>query len=593
MDSAFGTYRSIASYRGMVTRSRYLTMRDGVQIAVDLHMPGNYRGAARLPTLVCTTRYWRALDLRPGFGWIERERLRMRRYLTAHGYAVLDVDARGTGASFGTRQHEWDREEVRDGGDIADWIVAQPWSNGRIGAFGVSYAGSAAELFCVPNHPAVRAVVPAFSEFDLYTDIAFPGGMFLRGFVEAWAAANRALDANRLPIERLAWLERLAVLGIRGVKPVDADPTRTLLQAAVAEHQRNGHADQITPAVRCREDLGAAGFSVDDLSIHRQQAAIERSGVAIYGWGSWFDAVTADAVIRRFQTLSNPQLAVIGAWNHGGEQHASPYALGRNDMRLQWNEYLRFFDAYLLDRPTGAAQQAQERTLTYFTIGEERWKTTRTWPPAARQVQTWYCDAEGALSAQPPAADGVDHYRVDFRANSGKTNRWYTQAGGTFVRYGDRAKADRRLLTYTSPPLPHNVEITGHPVVQLWITASNDDAALLVYLEELDPHGRVTYLTEGVLRASHRASAASDQGLPYRSFTRADLRPLLPGQPTELRFALFPLSALIQRGHRLRIAVAGADHQLFPRLPERGRQIINVLRQRGAASRIELPWVVH
>lgn len=301
------------------------------------------------------------------------------------------------------------------------------------------------------------------------------------------------------------------------------------------------------------------------------------------------------SIIRRFLTYTNPQLAVIGAWNHGGAQHASPYAPRRNNLRDHWGEYLRFFDAYLADRPTGSAREAEARTLTYFTIGEERWKSTQTWPPAGVQLQPWYLHAGGTLATTPPSdTQGADAYRVDFGASTGRMNRWYTQANGGRVEYGDRAAADRRLLTYTSPSLPHDLELTGHPVVHLWITSTAVDAALIVYLEEVDPRGRVMYLTEGVLRAIHRQIAndpSYPQCTPCHPFTRAAIRPLIPGEPAELRFRLLPLSALVRRGSRVRIAIAGADGELFPRIPDEGEPMIRVLRGSAMPSNIELPWL--
>ena len=74
------------------------------------------------------------------------------------GYALVLVDARGSGASFGMRRFELAEDEVRDYGEVVDWIIEQPWSNGRVGAYGVSYAGNTAEMLAVNMHPAVKAV---------------------------------------------------------------------------------------------------------------------------------------------------------------------------------------------------------------------------------------------------------------------------------------------------------------------------------------------------------------------------------------------------------------------------------------------------
>jgi putative CocE/NonD family hydrolase len=115
-------------------------------------------------------------------------------------------------------------DEIADLGELAMWAAAQPWCNGRVGAYGTSYTGSTAELSAATGAPALKAVFPRFNEFDLYTDIAFPGGVPLQAFIRRWGEANEALDANRLP-PSAPWWERLLVCG---VKPVDADPDRAL-----------------------------------------------------------------------------------------------------------------------------------------------------------------------------------------------------------------------------------------------------------------------------------------------------------------------------------------------------------------------------
>ncbi len=101
-----------------------------------------------------------------------------KRFL-AKGYAWVSIDVRGSGASFGHRRYSHSPEEIQDGAEIVDWIFHQPWSNGQVGALGISYSGASAELLLANQHPAVKAVAPMFSGFDLYPKIAFPGGIHL------------------------------------------------------------------------------------------------------------------------------------------------------------------------------------------------------------------------------------------------------------------------------------------------------------------------------------------------------------------------------------------------------------------------------
>src|SRR5262245_54461650 len=112
------------------------------------------------------------------------------------GYAWVDVDVRGTGASGGAWRTPWFEDQRRDGYDLVDFIVRQPWSNGRVGSLGISYDGTCADMLLAEPHPAVRPVAPLFALYDVYTDVAVPGGIHSTGFTEAWSDYNRPPDAN-------------------------------------------------------------------------------------------------------------------------------------------------------------------------------------------------------------------------------------------------------------------------------------------------------------------------------------------------------------------------------------------------------------
>jgi putative CocE/NonD family hydrolase len=116
---------------------------------------------------------------------------------------------------------------------------------------------------------------------------------------------------------------------------------------------------------------------------------------------------------------------------------------------------------------------------------------------------------------------------------------------------------------------------------------------VFAYLEDVAPDGRVTYLGEGQLRALHRAVSEAAPPYPvigpYHTFHRADGAPLVPGTPTELTFALHPLSVRLEAGHRLRVAVAGADSDTFARIPAEGPLELEVHHGGAYPSRIALP----
>jgi len=153
---------------------------------------------------------------------------------------------------------------------------------------------------------------------------------------------------------------------------------------------------------------------------------------------------------------------------------------------------------------------------------------------------------------------------VDYSTTSGKYSRWY--AVNWPRNYPNMQPNDQKALTYTTPPLEAEVEVTGHPLVHLWLTADAPDLDAFVYLEEVDGSGRSAYITEGTLRASHRKLSRApynNLGLPYHSHYQSSLEPLPAGQPVELVFDLLPTAYRFPKGSRIRITVALADADNF------------------------------
>ncbi len=605
------------AFRGMVYSSRYLTMRDGVRIAIDLYLPAGLTGTERLPAILHQTRYYRSMELRwplrlflggKPFDHTTLYARRRRRFVTS-GYAWIDVDVRGSGASYGTRVCEWSPDEVRDGAEIVDWIVRQPWSSGRVGAMGISYDGSAAEFLLVNRHPAVRAIAPRFALFDAYTDIAFPGGIHAIWFTENWGRHNDSLDRNA-PHEVAGWWVKLAVTG---VQPVQDDRGRALRAGAIRAHRENydvhaqasalTHRDDVAPSDPYHHDLGVriepvgtpadTAGSIGLFSPHNYWRDVEASGAAIYNYSGWLDGAYPHAAIKRFLTIRTPgSRLILGPWNHGGGWNVEQLQKPSKSAFDHDGELLRFFNHHLTGADSGIAT---ELPVHYFTMAERRWKSAATWPPPA-VMRSFYLGEERRLSLDPPMAEnGVDEYHVDQTAGSGEQSRWRTQVGiDADVRYPDRAYQDAKLLVYTSAPLDRPIEVTGHAVVTLYVTSSANDATFFVYLEDVAADGRIAYVTEGELRALHRR--LSDEAppyrlvVPYRTFTRRDARLLTPGEVAEVTFDLLPTSYMFQRGHCIRLAIAGADASHFAQLPG-GPPRWAVHRSPLRASRITLPVV--
>ena len=118
------------------------------------------------------------------------------------GYALVVVDARGTGASFGTRDSFRRPRERADYKAIADWIVAQPWSDGAIGATGISYLGAACDFLASTGHKAVKAIAPLFAVWDTWADNYYPGGMLIKRLALVYDELMLALDHDRRELRK-------------------------------------------------------------------------------------------------------------------------------------------------------------------------------------------------------------------------------------------------------------------------------------------------------------------------------------------------------------------------------------------------------
>ena len=569
--------------QGPGVSSFYITAEDGTRLAADVYLPGEQE--APYPALLTLTRYRRGLE-DPATG----ERLStlsdLDRHFLAHGYALVKVDARGSGASFGTRPVEYGRQEVLDAYDVVDWVVSREWSDGTVGAYGTSYTGTTAELLAAVNHPAVKAVIPGWSDFDAYPSPIRPYGLLARGFIETWGDLVGQMDDNNVEAMEVS------------VRRVDEDEDGSLLAAAVAEHAANPDVFAGVVASEYRDDVVGGGQTWADIGPIRWRDEIEASGVPMLVLVSWMDAGTADGTLLRFRHFSNPQKVLILASTHGGGYNASPYAVSAEplppdpslDEQMEMRRF--FFDHHLKGEDNGVAEWPSMR---FFNLGEEAYHDTEVWPPAGTGTTTLYMDAGGQLSQDPNAVTiGSDDYTVDPGVTTGPDNRWMAQMGNPVLNLDDRGEMDARMLTYTTEPLESDLQIAGYPVITLTLASDREDGALFVYLEDVDAEGRSRYVTEGGLRLIHRKALPNPDfpgEEPYHSFARADAEPMPTGQAVTVSFRLWPIAALVRAGHRIRVAVAGADAGMFDPLPADGTATLTVHRGGVDASRIDLPVV--
>ncbi|MEM1156392.1 MAG: CocE/NonD family hydrolase, partial [Pseudomonadota bacterium] len=581
---------------GVIESSAYVRMPDGVLLAVQFYLPAE-ADSAPVPTIVEFTRYWRAMEVVPPRG----ERSPAIDHSLAAGYAYVVVDVRGSGASQGVRKSEFSLAEARDMPQVIDWIAAQPWSNGKVAAMGYSYPGNTAEMAALFRSPALVAAVPKFTDFDWYTSIVVPGGLKNAYITQRWGESVRRLDLNDATVfgEHVGepTIDNPLIVG---VMPVATDVDRSILKAASASHAENASLADYLQDLVYRDEYPTAADVHDSgdkaISIHNFQARFEEVSLPMYQWGSWFDAGTAAGILARFSHWDTPYKYIIGAWSHGGRHDANPYA--DKDAEAVPSLDDQFASVFEFLDPAMKMNEAIDLTspeLVYYTVGENVWKTTTEWPPAGQEMQRWYLHGGASLvDSNNSASLEHDEYLVDFEAGTGDSSRWSTQLGGGDVYYGNRAEADKRLLSYTSSPLDTDLEITGTARVSLRVSSTHEDGAFIAYLEDVAPDGYVRMLTEGQLRAVHRKVSAEKAAVgseQLHSFERKDGEKLVPGEITTVSFDLLPVSALIRKGHAIRLAIAGHDKDTFVRVPETGNPTVRIYRGGQDGSWVDLPVI--
>ncbi len=572
--------------------SVYVAMRDGCRLAVDVYVPSG--GPARVPVILILTPYYRRFALAPDTPAGTEPTpgvARWRDLFVPRGYALVAVDVRGTGASFGTRDSFRSPRERDDYREIADWVVAQPWSDGRIGATGISYVGAACDFLASTGHPAVRAIAPLSAVWDTYADHFFPGGLLLNRLARSYDALMVALDHDRRDL--LAGFAYFKDPNFAGPAPLDDDPDGLARDAAVREHRANFRMPDFLAEFRYHDDTLPydPGFSPASFSPCHYAADIP-ADVAVYAVSGWLDgAGYTNGAIARFLTLPNPKRhLLLGPWDHGARINVSPWrAAPTPDFGLN-GELLRFFDQYLMEMDTGLAR---ESPVHYFTCHDERWREAADWPPIGTTRRLHL--AEGGSLLTDPGAPGEDRHQVDFGFGTGTDTRYERLAAqDTRDYYDDWQGRDAALLRYRSAPLDAPEELTGHAVLTLWLAASEPDAAVHAYLSEEEPDGTVRYVTEGVLRALHRKDAACPPEYrttwPYHTHDCADATPLVPGRAERVVVALLPTSWVFGTGSRIRLAIGGADVDHYGQVPHGRPPLFTVRRGGDHASCLDLPF---
>lgn len=612
--SRFGKYQgySEAVYDGTQRISEYLTLSNGTRLAYDLILPTQKGVSAseRLPVLFKYTPYlrtWTIFDKNGKniitdfveLGWKEKAMLRIRYWfskrgrlfdplfrtkwlerMVMHGYAVIVVERPGTGASFGIMNPTFEAS-ARECNEILDWIACQPWCSGKIGMHGDSFQAMVQFAAASTGNPHLKAIFPASSPIEMYDGIMYPGGVYNKAFGSFFSGA-------------VSFLEALTT-------PVDSDKDGTLLAQARRERKSATMGERLDiskqPQLGFRDALIPDGKSLweDRMALYPFIERINRSGIAVYMTTGWYDIFT-DGMFFWYKNLTVPRRLTARPLDHTG--------MDKTQSDLDYAaEAHRWFDYWLKGIDNGIMN---EPPIYYYVMGaakKESWQTSHQWPTEKQKLTRFYFGEgktgsitsvnDGLLSAEAPTGqDAFDAYTVDYTATTGKKSRW---TAVNFPRdYPDMRSNDKKALTYTTPPLETDVEVTGHPVVHLWLRTDAPDLDAFVYLEEADGSGKSFYITEGNLRVSHRKLSQApfnNLGMPFHSHYRSDLEPIPAGKSIELVFPLLPTSHRFHKGKSIRITVAFADADNFDTPVINPAPKLQLLRDMNHPSFIQLPVV--
>ncbi|MGF1466931.1 MAG: CocE/NonD family hydrolase [Sandaracinaceae bacterium] len=462
-------------------------------------------------------------------------------WLASHGLACVRVDMRGSGESDGILVDQYREQELSDGEAAIAWIAAQPWCNGKVGMFGISWGGFNGLQIAARRPPALAAVVTTCSTDDLYADnMHYMGGCLL---TDNLVEATTMFSINTCPPDpalvgdewRAMWRERLAKSGLW----ID-----TWLR-----HQR-------------RDAYWQHG------SVSEDYAAIRCPVLIVGGWADGFH----NAIFRLLEHLEAPRWALVGPWAHMYPHYGLPGpAIGF----LQ--ECHRFFSAFLDDGPPYEAPRLRlwmMESVPPATRYEERpgrWVTEPAWPSPT--VETRAYPLAPARIFQPEQTIRRQRRRLSIQSplSLGKVaGKWLSSAVGPELAH-DQREEDGGALIFDTLPLKSPLEILGAPVVELEVSANRPVAMLCARLNDLAPDDKSTRVTYGLLNLCHRDGSAEP-------------RPLQPGVPVRVRLALSVIGARFAAGHRIRLALSTSYWPIAWPSPEPARVVVDT-----AASRLLLP----
>jgi hypothetical protein len=208
--------------------------------------------------------------------------------------------------------------------------------------------------------------------------------------------------------------------------------------------------------------------------------------------------------------------------------------------------------------------------IKYYTMGEDVWKASETWPPENKRDVPLFLSGNGTAKWNS-TEKGFTAYQVDTTHTVGEFDcRWNFNTSHAGVTYSDRKSQDSITVIFTSPELSEDTEVTGHPQLEIFLKNSLPDGAIFAYLEDIDENGNAWNVTDGQIRMIHRKLLDDAVNyidcVPYHGYRSTDAEPMDTSKAELISFDLLPTSHLFRAGHKIQVRLAGSDLDNFKNL---------------------------
>jgi predicted acyl esterase len=426
-----------------------------------------------------------------------------------HDYACVRVDSRGAGCSPGFIDH-FSPRETKDFYDCIEWAGVQPWSNGKVGLNGISYYGINQWHVASLQPPHLAAMCIWEGAADWYRDMTHHGGI-LSTFWENWYDMQvKTVQYGAGERGKRSRVHGELVCGPETLSEAELARNRANFGSEIASHPMD-------------DDYHKARSPKWDKVITPLFSAANWGGQGLHPRGN-FEGFGRAAAKHKWLEAHG-----IEHWTHFYTDY------GRE-------QQLRFFDYFLHGKKGGWAKQPkvllQVRHINKFVPRAEN-----EWPLKRTRWTKFYLDPS-AMTLTPKRPSGSAQLK--------------------FAAIGDG-------LTFLTPPLAKETEITGPSALKLFASSSTADADFFIVLRvftgdlkeivfqgAIDPH---TPIAQGWLRASHR-KLDKKLSKPYRPYhTHDEKRPLKKGQPAELDIEIWPTSIVVPAGYRVGLSIRSKDYE--------------------------------